>query len=195
MSECPQRVTTRDTTRDEVVFIFNLRCDPRLRGMQYAPSMLETPETYFAVMQPGPDMPKVGFKCSTVLVGGVFAGHISEACSTSKIGTPVIQLGWNLIPELWGKGIMVQALDELFGKRFAARQDIKFVACAFSKNHRSIRVIEKLGFTPTKLAFAEWLHHIYLTRGTKRVLKYCLTFSLWNSRAKHESARTVDEAS
>jgi RimJ/RimL family protein N-acetyltransferase len=189
------QVSIRDLLKDDANLAFNLRCDPRLRGMQYAPSMLETPETYFAVMQPGPDIPTVGFKCSTVLVDGVFAGHISEACSTSKLGTPVIQLGWNLVPELWGKGIMVQALDELFGKRFAARQDIEFVACVFSKNQRSIRVIEKLGFTPTKLAFAEWLHHIYLTRGTKRVLKYCLNFGLWNSRGKHESARTVDEAS
>ncbi len=195
MTECPQRVTIRDTTRDEVVYIFNLRCDPRLRGMQYAPSMLETPETYFAVMQPGPEIPTVGFKCSTILVDGDFAGHISEACSTSKIGTPVIQLGWNLVPELWGKGIMVQALEELFHKRFAAPQDIEFVACAFSKNQRSIRVIEKLGFTYAKLTISEWLYHLYHTRGTKRVLKYCLNFGLWNSRGKRESALTVDEAS
>ncbi|MFN7842597.1 MAG: GNAT family N-acetyltransferase [Pirellula sp.] len=189
------QVSIRDLLKDDANLAFNLRCDPRLRGMQYAPSMLETPETYFAVMQPGTDIPTVGFKCSTVLVDSIFAGHISEACSTSKFGTPVIQLGWNLVPELWGKGIMVQALDELFGKRFAARQDIEFVACAFSKNQRSIRVIEKLGFTYAKLTISEWLYHVYHTRGTKRVLKYCLSYDLWNSRGKRESALTVDEAS
>ena len=189
------QVAVRDLHEDDAKLAFKLRCDPRLRGMQYAPSRLETPETCFAVLQPGPEIPRLGFKSNAVLVDGVFAGNISETCSTSKMGTPVIQLGWNLVPELWGKGIMVQALDELFRQRFAARQDIKFVACAFSKNHRSIRVIEKLGFAPAKLAFAEWLHHIYLTRGTKRVLKYCLSFSLWNSRAKRKSELSIDEAS
>lgn len=189
------QVSIRDLLKDDANLAFNLRCDARLRGMQYAPSMLETPETYFAVMQPGPEIPTVGFKCSTILVDGDFAGHISEACSTSRIGTPVIQLGWNLVPELWGKGIMVQALEELFHKRFAARQDIEFVACAFSKNQRSIRVIEKLGFTYAKLTISEWLYHLYYTRGTKRVLKYCLNFGLWNSRAKHEASRTIYETS
>lgn len=187
MSECPQRMNIRDTTRDDLVFIFNLRCDPRLRGMQYAPSVLETPESYFAVMQPGHEIPRCGFKCSTIMVDDVFAGHISEACSTSKTGTPVIQLGWNLKPELWGNGIMVQAIERLFETRFSKRQDINFTACVFSTNYRSIRVIEKLGFAPAKLLFLEWLQHLYLTRGKKRVLKYYFNFDLWNSRAKRDA--------
>lgn len=181
------QVTIRDLLEEDANLVFNLRCDPRLHSMQYAPSKTESAETYFAILKSGIEIPNTGFKCSAILVDGAFVGNISEACSTTNAGTPLIQLGWNLKPELWGNGIMVQAIERLFQKRFSKRQDIVFHACVFSTNYRSIRVIEKLGFAPAKLLFLEWLQHLYLTRGKKRVLKYYLNFDLWNSRAKRDA--------
>ncbi|MFN7877287.1 MAG: GNAT family N-acetyltransferase [Pirellula sp.] len=189
------QVTIRDLLKEDAKLVFDLRCDPRLHGMQYAPSKMESAETLFAIMKPGPEIPITGFKCSAILVDGAFAGNISEAYSITNLGKPLIQLGWNLVPEFWGNGIMVLAIERLLQKRFSKRQDIVFHAFVFSTNHRSIRVIEKLGFASTKLLFLEWLHHLYLTRGKKRVLKYWLNFDLWNSRANHDSALAIFETS
>jgi len=175
-------VIIRDATAEDATQIDRLRWDPRLRGMQYAPSVFEISGTYMAAAQPGPDIPAIGFKCSTILVDSGFAGNISEGCSMGKNGVLVIQLGWNLRPEFWGQGFMVQALEQLFQKRFATRSDIEFVACAFTSNRRSIRVIEKLGFLADRMSLSERILHFYMSRGMKRVAKFRLPYGEWCKR-------------
>ena len=172
--------TIRDSILDDAQQIFDLRCDPRLKSMQYSPSILETPTTLFAVIQPGLDFPTNGWKSSTILTDGNFAGHITQVFQTGSDGVTRILLGWNLAPECWGMGIMVRALGLLFEQRFAVKREINFVACCFASNQRCIRVISKLGFQPDKLTFWERTSHFARTWGRERVVKYCLTHDQWS---------------
>lgn len=172
--------TIRDSILDDALQIFDLRCDPRLTSMQYPPSLCETPTTLFTVIQPGLDIPANGWKSSTILFNGNFAGHIIQAFNTGADGVTRILLGWNLVPELWGMGIMVRALRLLFEQRFAVKREINFVACCFSSNHRCIRVISKLGFQPDNLTLWERASHFTRTWGRERVVKYCLTYDQWS---------------
>lgn len=174
--------TIRDSIRADARQIFDLRRDPRLKSMQYAPSCLETPDTLVLLALPGSKIPEAGLKCSTILVDGDFAGHINQLCTSGVNGATQILLGWNLIPELWGLGVMVRALDLLFERRFETKREIEFVACCFASNHRCIRVIEKLGFQSDSLTFWERVSHFIKTRGHERVVKYRLTYDLWSNR-------------
>lgn len=172
--------TIRDSILDDAQQIFDLRCDPRLRSMQYPPSFFETPRTLLAVTKPGLDIPLNGWKSSTILTNGKFAGHIIQVFNTGGDGVTRILLGWNLVPECWGMGIMVRALDLLFELRFAAKREIKFEACCFASNHRCIRVISKLGFQPDQLTLWERTSHLARTWGRERVVKYSLAHDQWS---------------
>ena len=155
----------------------------RLRGMQYAPSILESPESQTALFQPGPDIPRNGWKCSCILVDGNFAGHISQVYSTLGVSDTTVLLGWNIVPELWGRKIMVRALELLISARFESQPRLVFIACCFASNNRCLRVIEKLGFRVDRLTAMERLSHFMMTWGRERVVKHRLDFDLWQNRS------------
>lgn len=172
--------TIRESTVDDAQQIFDLRCDPRLKSMQYRPYFFENPMTVFTVSQLGPELPMNGWKCSTILTNESFAGNIIQVFTTGGDGVTTVLLGWNLVPECWGKGIMVRALDLLFEQLFTANRGFIFVACCFASNLRCLRVMEKLGFLRDQLTFAERVSHFTRTWGRERVVKYCLTYAQWH---------------
>ncbi len=174
------QISLRDSILEDAVPIFELRCDPCLASMQYPPSYLETPATLLAAVQPGPEIPTSGYKCSTILVEEKFAGHISRMYRTREDGVTDAFLGWNLIPELWGKGIMVRSLGLLFDSQYESKKQLEFVACCFASNHRCIRVIQKLGFQPARLTVSERLSHFIRTWGKQTIQKYRLTHHMWH---------------
>ena len=167
-------VTLRESIPEDAKPIFALRCDSRLQSMQYGPSIFETPHTLIALSHQGNEIPTTGLKSTTILVDGDFAGHIMQIHKMSFRKRLTIELGWNLVPHLWGKGIMVIALQKLLDERFRTSSRIEFVACCFASNQRSIRVIEKLGFQPDKLTIAEHIFHFTKTWGRQRIKKYRL---------------------
>jgi RimJ/RimL family protein N-acetyltransferase len=178
------KTAIRESTIADAERIFYLRLDPRLRPMQYRPSLYETPLSLFGDNQPGVENPKNGSKCATILVDGEFAGHIIQLYQTPPNKPTLVTLGWNLIPELWGKGIMVQALNLFFESRFAADPKLEFIAHCFASNQRSLRVIEKLGFRAEALSQTEWLEHFLKTWGRQRVTKHRLCYNLWLQRPR-----------
>lgn len=177
------QITIREYIPADAEKIFALRRDPRLRGMQYAPSIRECPESQTALFQSGPDIPRNGWKCSCILVDGNFAGHISQGYSTSYVGDTTVLLGWNIVPELWGRKIMVRALELLISESFESQPRLVFVACCFASNNRCLRVIEKLGFRVDQLTAMERLSHFMMTWGRERVVKHRLDFDLWQNRS------------
>jgi RimJ/RimL family protein N-acetyltransferase len=115
-------------------------------------------------------------------VDGNFAGHISQVYSTLGLSDTTVLLGWNIVPELWGRKIMVRALELLFSARFESQLRLVFIACCFASNNRCLRVIEKLGFKVDRLTVLERLSHFRMTWGRERVVKYRLDFALWQNR-------------
>ena len=159
--------------------IFELRCRPELRDMQYSPSRFENPTTYLEMMNPDDDTPALGWKCATIVVDGDFAGHISQQFSIHVNGGHHCSLGWNIKPELWGKGIMVEALNALFSQRFAESATSKFTACCFESNSRNIRVLQKIGFKQIKPLVSERVLNFFRTSGRHKLLKFGLTYDYW----------------
>ncbi|KZK80960.1 hypothetical protein PsW64_02641 [Pseudovibrio sp. W64] len=58
---------------------------------------------------------------------------------------PCIEMGWCLIPEAWGKGIAVEAANIWLKFGFETLQLEEIVSFTVVQNHRSRRVMDKLG--------------------------------------------------
>ena len=173
------RVSIHDSKIDEAQAIFDLRSDTRLAGMQYRPSIFETPLSLFAILSPGPQIPANGWMCSTILFDGEFAGHITQIYHTSAHDESTALIGWNVIPELWGKSIAPDAVGLLLQDRFSKNDNIEFCAFCFESNARCVRVLEKLGFENEQPRWSERFKNFCRTYGRHKLLKYRLGCSQW----------------
>jgi len=176
-------ISIRESHPDDAQAIFDLRSDPRLFEMQYRPLSIESPLSLFAATKPGPAIPDNGMMSSTILVGGLFAGHILRIYRTKR-KEQYVTLGWNIIPTLWGRGVAPAAVGLLLKNLFEQNEEIQVLAFCFATNSRSIRVIEKLGFEPAKPNWVERLRNFVRTRGKHKLLKFRLGYKGWNASKK-----------
>jgi ribosomal-protein-alanine N-acetyltransferase len=73
------------------------------------------------------------------LVGTILYWHI-------EWGKNKAEIGYEMLPEYWGKGIMSEALRKVIGFGFAELKFKEITADPNERNERSIRLLEKLGF-------------------------------------------------
>jgi RimJ/RimL family protein N-acetyltransferase len=187
-------VSIREALPTEAGLIVKLRSDRRLRSMQYAPSRRETEEVLaqtIAYVQDLPGVPEFGYKLTTITANGKFAGHITRRYYLTEDETQVLQLGWNLIPELWGQGIMVRAVRILLDQQFVERPDLECIVSCFRSNTRCRRVIERLGFQPTRIKAYEVLSNFVKSMGRHRLLKFRLSNSGYQRQG---GANSIDHA-
>ncbi|MFA5309447.1 MAG: GNAT family protein [Dehalococcoidales bacterium] len=57
-----------------------------------------------------------------------------------------VEIGYDLLPEFWGKGYMREALQAAIDFAFTIMNIHRIYAVTYTGNHRSIKVLEKLGF-------------------------------------------------
>jgi ribosomal-protein-alanine N-acetyltransferase len=57
------------------------------------------------------------------------------------------ELGYDLDPRHWGRGIMTEALRAILGFAFEVMRLDRVQALAMPRNERSLRLVERLGFT------------------------------------------------
>jgi ribosomal-protein-alanine N-acetyltransferase len=77
------------------------------------------------------------------LVGTVCLWNIDRDNST-------IELGYELLPASQGRGLMFEAIEKVIGFAFGDLKLKKIVAVTHRFNNRSIRLLEKFGFTKSK---------------------------------------------
>ena len=80
-----------------------------------------------------------------ITVDGRFAGCIS-ATRQQNIHSRTAEVGYYVIPELWGRGIATEALTLLCKFIFENTDIIRLYAEPFARNAASCRVLEKAGF-------------------------------------------------
>lgn len=178
----PIDISIRLAEREDAQLIFGLRSDCRLKGMQYRPTLWESPELYVEVSRKCSELPEPCFRCWTVLIDGNFGGHISETLQKNAEGYAIVSLGWNIVPERWGQGIAPQAIRMVLSRGFAHHKSIEFVAFCFQSNSRCRRVLEKLGFQEEAPTISEKLKNWMRTFGRQRLLKSRLTREKWAAK-------------
>ena len=171
----------RPSELKEAELIFQLRSDVRLRDMQYKPSRREYPELYVELSLACADQPKPVFKCWTIFLNDEFCGHISETLHQTLPDGLTVSLGWNIVPEQWGKGVAPNAIRLFLDQKFDDDESVQFLALCFQSNSRCRRVLDKLGFVPELPSIREKLNNWLRTFGRQRLCKYRLTRSEWKT--------------
>lgn len=85
-------------------------------------------------------------------------------CWDKKLGR--VEIGYDLNEEFWGNGYMYEAIKEIINFAKNQMNIIKIDACISKENHKSIKLVEKLGFVlsdTSVIVFREvkYPHNIY----------------------------------
>lgn len=80
-------------------------------------------------------------------------------------GTRELEIGYSLLPELWGRGIMTAVVGQIVATAALASLATSVVATAGPANARSLRVLDKVGFAfERELERAGETQHLYRRR-------------------------------
>ncbi|EEA93820.1 GNAT family N-acetyltransferase [Pseudovibrio sp. JE062] len=152
LDKCPrietERLVLRKWEERDLDGVIRMNGDPRV--MEFFPS-LHSPEEarrYLEISlqqqeKHGFCFPVVEDKETGAFLG--FCGLNVPGYSDPLPCEPCVEIGWRLIPEAWGKGIAVEAARFWLGFGFETLQLDEIVAIVVVQNHKSRRVMEKLG--------------------------------------------------
>ncbi|WP_231756696.1 GNAT family N-acetyltransferase [Lignipirellula cremea] len=166
-------INIRDTAAEDLDAILRIGNDALVAPHQYRQSLAGTRDKWCDFLAGKRDTKFVTFRCATILDGDTIIGNVSQWHINSN-DRPIVQCGWNLTPAYWGRGVMCLALTELFNRFFANDGVAHIYADCFRSNHRCIRVLEKLGFTPNGIP----PHHRVIIAWSMRCLHWIRRFRL-----------------
>lgn len=87
-----------------------------------------------------------GWWVAEVTASGAFAGVLALQDVPSNVPfAPALEVGWRLVPELWGSGYATEGARELLAFAFSRLRKDEVVAMTAAINLRSQRVMERLG--------------------------------------------------
>ncbi|MEV8611414.1 GNAT family N-acetyltransferase [Amycolatopsis sp. NPDC051373] len=114
-----------------------------------------------------------------------FAGWFSVRPATSRgLGGGGIEVGYRLLPAVWGRGFATEGLQAVLRKAFAELGVERVVATTMTVNTRSRRVLEKAGLKLVRTFFLEWPE--YLEGAEHGDVEYALSREEWvSSTARH----------
>lgn len=87
-------------------------------------------------------------------------GELAGTCGFWRWNKPHrhAEIGYELAPAFWGRGLMVEALRPILRYGFTQMELHRVEATIDPDNHASQRVLEKLGFKRDALMRENWLH-------------------------------------
>ncbi len=139
------RLIMRILTGDDIPFIFQIfSLEETNRYVSNPPvkNMNEAREIYEKYCKPKPHLFRIGMvlKESGNLIGtlGLYSIDMEKRSAT---------LGFDLLPDYWGHGYMTEACFALLDYAFEEMELNRIQASAEPENIRSVRVMERLGFT------------------------------------------------
>ena len=175
-------VSIRNTVDSDLPEIFRIRTDPLVRPHQYKLSFLDS-ESLWATQLFGPT-PKGNtqlFKCTSILRDGQLVGHISRI-HYKYAGQNVCTCGWNISPSHWGNGIVTNAVTQLFDLFFYEQQVDVVISDCFSNNYRGLRVLNRLNYQPSSIAWRERLGIMMSRWCFHKILRFHLNLEMWENR-------------
>ena len=122
-----------------------LNADPKV--MEHFPRTSTREETDVWVDRIVARMERQGFGLWAVEVAGVadFIGFIGLNPADAVLGRPVLEIGWRLAAEHWGRGYATEGARASLAHAFDVLGKDEVVSFTTTANQRSRRVMEKLG--------------------------------------------------
>lgn len=156
-----------------------LCADPRV--MEFFPSVLSRDDTQAMWQRIQDHFARHGFGPWAIEVNGEFAGALGLSWVPFESHfTPVVELGYRMRAEFWGRGLATEAGQAALRYGFESLGLLEIVAFTVPANTRSRRVMEKLG-----LVFAEEFDHPRIPGGhpMKRHVLYRISRTAWHAAA------------
>jgi 3-dehydroquinate dehydratase/shikimate dehydrogenase len=119
------------------------------RVMEYFPSVSTREESDAAVDRIVARMEDQGFGLWAVEVPGVaeFIGFIGLSPADGVVGRDVLEIGWRLLAQHWGRGYATEGARASLAHAFDVLNRDEVVSFTTTANARSRHVMEKLGMT------------------------------------------------
>ena len=145
-SSMPPSVKLRSWREEDFVPFAAMNADPEV--MQYFPRLLTEEESRATFERFRDGIAQRGWGLWAVEVEGQFAGFtgLSEPKFTAHF-TPCIEIGWRLHRAYWGRSIAYAAAQQAIHDAFHQLRLNQLVSFTAVLNHRSRRLMERLGFT------------------------------------------------
>lgn len=142
-----ERLLLRPWRESDRVPFAEMNADPKV--MEYFPTVNTREESYAAVDRIVARMERDGFGLWAVEVPGVaeFIGFIGLNAADAVLGRPILEIGWRLLTQHWGRGYATEGARASLDHAFDGLGRDEVVSFTTSANGRSRRVMEKLGMT------------------------------------------------
>lgn len=124
-----------------------MNADPNV--MEHFPALSALDESNAAVDRIVARMGQQGFGLWAVEVPGVaeFVGFIGLNPADAVLGRPVLEIGWRLAADHWGRGYATEGARASLAHAFDGLGRDEVVSFTTTANGRSRRVMEKIGMT------------------------------------------------
>ena len=123
-----------------------------------------------------------GTRIDVLEVTGEVVGYVITQCQVRKKS----QFGYfsfNLLPELWGRGLMESALMTIFTEFFQDERSVGGTIECFSGNKQCRRLMQKLSFTPVPIPILERLFCLITRLPIRWVVRFWLNKESWSQYA------------
>ena len=140
------RLILRQWGDDDLPYFASLNADPRV--MEFFLSTLSKQESDDLAKRIQKELKSKPYGLWAVEIPTVasFAGFVGLHEATFKAHfTPAIEIGWRLAYEHWGKGYAQEAANTVIDYAFNALNLSEIVSFTYAGNHRSIKLMERLG--------------------------------------------------
>ncbi|MGH1362382.1 MAG: GNAT family N-acetyltransferase [Calditrichia bacterium] len=173
-------IEIRDALEEDLPLLWEIRSNPLVLQANYPIARGENIRSWKEALFSKPPKKLKQSKLTSVLFEARVVGYISQYYFTVG-GEDVRYCGWDLLPEFWGKGIMPDALKQLFDILFNECDVAKVVADCFPENKRCIRVMEKLGFSSTHVPLLEKIFTAISMGKHYKTVRFQLHVTDWKS--------------
>lgn len=178
-----ERLILRDHVYEDLETMHQLLSDPSvmyyLQDIQ-THDMEETMENLKTAIKAVDEKPRTKFFLRIEYKNGRYIGEIGF---TVRLDTPlgkIVELGYFILPEHWGKGIVTEAAREVMRFAFEETDVIKLEVGCIKDNKGSEGVMKKLGL----IKEAEFVMKVWHDNQLKDRVEYRLTREEWQSRPK-----------
>ena len=194
------RLVLRPFAEPDVEPLCALNADPRV--MEHFPSTMGREQTLEMVGRLRAHFDRHGYGFWSVDdADGTWLGLLGLAHVRFEAAfTPAVEVGWRLRPEAWGRGVATEGAEAALAHGFGAAGQREIVAMTVIGNHRSWRIMDKLGMTRDE---ADDFDHPLIAEGhpIRRHILYRLPRGRWAARrarlipaatpARLDAARTL----
>lgn len=126
--------------------------DPKV--MEFYPSLLSTAESEAFIQRAEKNIEKNGFGlwAAEIKETGAFIGYVGLNIPAFEAAfTPCVEIGWRLAKAYWGKGYATEAAHACLRYAFDKAGLEEVLSWTYTGNHRSRKVMERLGMEPHPL--------------------------------------------